>query len=315
MYFSTSPLPVDCLSSAWAGRMTPPPHNCVFLTLLSSLQGHLERMPFHSIVFILNEESIMRLKIAMSCVTALFAACGGGSDTSSSTNAGATLQFLASSADPLNNNASTLISITGVTLAKGPDYSSSRTTQAGCTPRQFVAGFSSQLLTSGGTDGFDCGLNLPTATIDPGAFRMNTGLPVTVKLGEAALNERALIALGTFPVGDGRSLAFLGMTLTFNVGGTPVTFNGTAVNFVGGAAAFGDPALIAICENLATADQLSQCVDDEAEDFRVEFDSPGAITVDGNVYTISISPLSFTDRRAPVEITAQVTMEKAVRPN
>ena len=256
---------------------------------------------------------MLRLKIAMTCLAVLLAACGGGSETPAS-NAGVLSQLLASG-DNTGNNASTLISITGVTLTKGADYSSSRTTQAGCTPRQFVAGFTSQLLTSGGTDGFDCGLNLPTATVDPGTFRINTGHPVTLKLGEAALNERALIALGTFPVGDGRDLASLGMTLTFDFGGVPVTFNGTAVNFVGGTAAFGNPALIAICENLATADQLTQCVDDAAEDFRVEFDGPQTVTVDGNTYTISVDPLSFTSRRAPVEITARVTMEKAVRPN
>ena len=257
----------------------------------------------------------MRLQIAMSSVTAVLVACGGGSDAprTTSADAGATAQMLRGGpAGNANNNASTLVSITGVAMAKGPDYSSNRMAQAGCTPRSFVAGFSSTLLTSGGTDGFDCGLNLPVATVDPGAFRINTGHPVTVKLGEAALNERALIAPGTFPVGDGRSLADLGMTLTFNLAGTPVSVIGTAVTFVGGTAAAGNPALIAICDNVATADQLAQCVDDAAEDFRVEF-APATVTVDGNTYSISVAPLSFTNRRAPLDITAQVTMEKVVR--
>lgn len=108
---------------------------------------------------------------------------------------------------------------------EGGDYSTNR---AGCTARPFVAGFSSTILVNGGNDGFDCGLNVPTATINPGTVTINPGPGVNIKLGEAALNERALISFGTFPVGDGRGLNFLGMTLSFNAGGQPLTFNGTA---------------------------------------------------------------------------------------
>lgn len=204
-----------------------------------------------------------------------------------------------------------VISVTDVTLAKGPDYSTNR---AGCTARTFVPGFTSTILTNGGNDGFDCGLNLPTATINPGSTTINPGPGLNIKLGEAALNERALIAFGTFPVGDGRGLSFLGMTLSFNAGGQPLTFNGTADFFQGGTAASGDPTLIATCENLATAGSLTQCVDDPALDFRVIFDGPKSVTVGADTFTFSISPLSFSNRQAPVNIVALASLASTTSP-
>lgn len=198
-----------------------------------------------------------------------------------------------------------VIAVTDVSLTKGTDYSNNR---AGCTARSFVPGFSSTLLTNGGFDGFDCGLNVPTTTVNPGTVAVNPGPGLTIKLGEAALNERALITFGTFPVGDGRGLGFLDMTLNFNAGGQTLTFIGTADFFQGGTAAAGDAALIATCENLATAGTLTQCVDDPSLDFRVIFDGPKTVTVGADTFAFSVNPLSFSNRQAPVNIAAVATV-------
>jgi hypothetical protein len=104
------------------------------------------------------------------------------------------------------------------------------------------------------------------------------------------------------------------MTLNFNAGGQPLTFNGTADVFQGGTAAAGDPSLNAICDNVATAGNLTRCVDYPALDFRVVFDGTRSVTVGADMFTFSVSPLSFFNRQAPVNITALARVASTAPP-
>ena len=201
-----------------------------------------------------------------------------------------------------------LLTLNTVSLARGTDYSVS---SAGCTPR--TLGFVSTVILNGGFDGFDCGLNVPVGVLQPGLVTLpDTGTSL-IKLGEAALNERALITLGLFPKGDGTSLANLGMTLTFNVNGTPFTFNGTATNYVGGAAAFGDAALIAACAD-PTQVTFPQCVNDTPLDFRVAFAGTQSLVLGASTLVFSIDPLEFFNNTSAVNVNARVVVTPAAIP-
>ena len=100
------------------------------------------------------------------------------------------------------------------------------------------------------------------------------------------------------------------MNLTLTVDGTPLTFVGVPDTFVGGAPASGDPALVAQCEDIAMANARADkvCVDDDEVDFRAQFGASQTVAVGSNTFTVSIEPLSFANRRAPVEITARINL-------
>lgn len=195
------------------------------------------------------------------------------------------------------------LTISNVTIARGPDYSVSG---PGCTPRTLLGAPGVLILVAnGGFDGFDCGLNLPVAALDPGATNVGARFPNTIKIGEAVLNERALISIPPppgIPRGDGTSLANLGMTLSFNVnvpGGAtiPMTFVGTAGQYSGGTPAFGDPTMTQACSPGGNAELFSQCVHDAALDLAITFAAQGGnqVTVGGVTYNLSIPPLLFYD--------------------
>ncbi|WP_151636052.1 hypothetical protein [Noviherbaspirillum aerium] len=270
---------------------------------------------------------MMRPIIILSCTSVLLSACGGSDSDFASVRADGSAGRFApdtvvqrgttnmSAQAGTGSTGTATISIRGVTFIKGEDYSPNPPLcmPTGPQPRPFAPGFTSALLTNGGIDGFDCGLNLPSEVIDPGDVVISAGTPQPVKVGEAALNERALIAYGTFPVGDGRSFENHRVTLNLNIGDRTLTFNGIPDLFVGGSPAFNDPALTAICDDPATAEANAatypQCVDDAAVDFRIVFSGAQTIEYNGATFSVSVPPLVFTTRRAPVNIIAEVTLQ------
>lgn len=152
-----------------------------------------------------------------------------------------------------------------------------------------------------GFDGFDCGLNLVVNSSQPGLVTV----PGSSILGTAQLAERALIAFGTFPIGDGRSLNNYGVNISFNVNGTPLTFLGNATDFVGGAPAFGDPAMIAACAD-PNQTTFPQCVNDTALDFRIAFSGPQIHTIGTEQLSFSLPALEFFNN-SPINILVTTT--------
>jgi hypothetical protein len=207
------------------------------------------------------------------------------------------------------------ITISGVQIFKDNSYSSSieATSPGRCSPRNLL-GSPGTLITAteGGVDGFDCGINLPVETFNPGLVNV-TGTQ-DIFIGEAALNERALITPGLFPVGDVTSLDNLSMVIAFLVNGTLVQFNGEVTVYQGGAPASGDPVAIAACMD-PTQTTFIQCVSDAALDYRLTFTPSSVVSnvvaIGADQYTFSIPSLDFFDNDV-IPIVARVELASTV---
>jgi len=296
------------------------------------------------------------------CLTTLLAACGGGSGDTPLTSTGSSTTLLAErivsnpaargdysnpstppQTPPSTGNppAPVTTTISSITLQKtGAHYTDNAIATSAATPgslctaggssRPLAPAIQSTLLTNGGSDGFDCGLNVPTATVaNPIGTSIVPGTTVTVKLGEAVLNERSLAGAAGgalvaptagIPIGDG-DINQLGMTLRFTVDGAPpLTFTGRATVLESGPiGAAVPPAYLTACRTFASAQQLpagepDNCVDDTFEDFRVEFSGPQTVVVGANTFTVAIDPLSFRDSQSVVDIVARVSLAAVTPP-
>jgi hypothetical protein len=205
---------------------------------------------------------------------------------------------------PFSRMTAATITIDNVSIARGVDYAPTAQT-ATCGPSAI-----------GGFDGFDCGLNLVTTTSPPGSVTA----PGSTILGTGRLAERNLITFGLFPVGDGRNLANLGLTVGFNVNGAALTFVGNATDFVGGDPGFdfglppantpeGAAARTAFCNDPANAAIAPGCVNDPALDFRVAFPGSQSLTIGADQITFSLGPLEFFNNRDAVNLVLTTSVQ------